>query len=99
MNKKSNFVLILLASSMSIFILEIIYIKNIKEQSVNDVKQKNDFVKLSTLPDLAINSNTNYIRHRSLANTFDIYSNDPELRVYSKSTYSISPSTIKEINK
>lgn len=56
------------------------------------------FVELTGLPDLALSSNSSYIRHRSLSLASDIYSLDGCLREYDKSTYSITNSKVTSIN-
>ncbi|WP_051505378.1 hypothetical protein [Sulfurospirillum arcachonense] len=48
---------------------------------------KNDFVKTVGLPDLAISNGANFIRHRSLSDTFSLFSNGPELLEYFPSTF------------
>jgi len=57
------------------------------------VKEKNIFVKIVSLPDLAISNSANFIRHRSLSDTFALFSNGPELLEYFPSTftYNYSP--------
>ena len=48
---------------------------------------KNSFIKLTTMPDLAIYSSNPYIRNRSLSSIGDIYKDDGVLREYTKGSY------------
>jgi hypothetical protein len=77
-----------------IVVLEVAYLTKYKTMT-NDIKtQKITFVKLVGLPDLALGTNDIYIRHRSLANIFDIYPNDSQLREYGKLSFSYNHSTL-----
>ncbi|HIP55668.1 MAG TPA: hypothetical protein EYG97_01435 [Arcobacter sp.] len=60
------------------------------------INAKNSFVSLVGLPDLAICTDTQYIRHRSLSSFFESYNNDGTLREYSTSTFTY---TINRHNK
>ena len=61
-----------------------------------DREKKISFVRLSGLPDLAISTEANYVRHRSLSDIFSIYKDDGSLREYFPSTFIISHSHIKK---
>lgn len=63
-----------------------------KEQSTTS--EKKAFVRIAGLPDLAIANGANFIRHRSLSDTFSLFSNGPELLEFFPSTftYMYSPS-------
>lgn len=75
--------------------LEVMYLQVNKSMSKEIRGKKNRFVTLTGLPDLAISNESNFIRHRSTSDVFSIYSNDPTLREYSKTTFSTSQ---REIN-
>lgn len=75
--------------------VEVLYLKMTKSMSEDAKNKKNSFVKLTGLPDLAISNESSYIRHRSLSDTFSLYSNDSSLREYSKITFS---TTQREMN-
>ena len=77
-----------------IVILEIAYLTKYKTMTQDIKAQKITFVKLVGLPDLALSTNDIYIRHRSLANIFDIYPNDSQLREYGKLSFSYNHSTL-----
>lgn len=99
MNKKSRLVLL---SFMSLFILlciESVYIYSTKSITKEMLNTKLLFVKLSSMPDLAILTDTKYIRHRSLSDVFSIYSDDGVLREYEPSSFVYSPLTIKSNNE
>jgi hypothetical protein len=69
----------------SLFIT-IFYLKN----RDNHFEKKYQLVKVVKLPDLAISTEANFIRHRSLATFFDIYKDDADIRVYFPSSFSIN---------
>ncbi len=87
MNKKSKYLFITFISLSVILFLEVIYLQIFNTMNDSDLVQKNMFVKTVGLPDLAISTETSYIRHRSLSDIFSIYSVDGSLREYSKSSY------------
>jgi len=60
---------------------------SIKKQ---DFSNKKSLLKTVKLTDLAISTEANYIRHRSLTTIFDIYKDDPDIRVYFPSTFTIN---------
>jgi hypothetical protein len=70
---------------LSLFIT-ILYLKN----RDNHFEKKYQLVKVVKLPDLAISTEANFIRHRSLATFFDIYKDDADIRVYFPSSFSIN---------
>jgi len=63
---------------------EIIYI-NLKEDF--NISKREEFVKFIAMPDLAISTETTYIRNRSITDIFSIYRDDPILIEYFPSTY------------
>lgn len=66
--------------------IELLYIY-LNMPSSSDIAIKKEFVKLSTLSDLAISNEASFIRHRSLSDYFSIYSEDPSLGDYFVSTF------------
>jgi len=52
--------------------------------------KKLQLVKTVGLPDLAISTEANFIRNRSLATMMDIYKDDPDIRVYFPSSFAIN---------
>jgi hypothetical protein len=74
--------------------LELAYLDATKSLSQKQIKLKQDFVSLTQLPDLAISTEATYIRHRSLATTFDIYKDDGVLREYFVSSFVIMNSKV-----
>jgi len=97
MNKKSYTLFYILSSMILLLGIELIYLSLTKNISSNQKSNKIEFVKLTKSPDLSIVTEAFYIRHRSLANIFDIYSDDPTLIEYFPSTFVYSHSHI--INK
>lgn len=72
--------------------IEVLYL-NLKDKNVQD---KKDFVKFIGLPDLAISNETHYVRHRSLSDTFSIFSNSPSLSENFPSTFVYNYSPIQK---
>lgn len=72
--------------------MELTYLNTVHKISSDQIKLKRDFVSLIQLPDLALSTEATYIRHRSLASTFDIYKDDGTLREYLPSSFVIMDS-------
>ncbi len=92
MNKKSRYTFYLFFILFIFLGLELVYVNKTNMVGDDSLLKKNQFVSLSGLPDLAIGSDTPYIRHRSLANVASIYKDDGSLREYSILSYTISDS-------
>jgi len=90
MNKLSHYFLSILLLLICILGIQLFYMYSFSSLYV---KEKNIFVKIVSLPDLAISNSANFIRHRSLSDTFALFSNGPELLEYFPSTftYNYSP--------
>lgn len=84
MNKLSHYLLILISILLVIFGVQTLYMYTTTK---HNILVKNDFVKLIGLPDLAISNEAHFIRHRSLSDTFSLFSNGPELLEYFPSTF------------
>ena len=97
MNKKSKYTLIVFFTLLSLGAGEILYLNYSKSMSSSALHQKQTFVSLSGLPDLAFGSENSYIRHRSLSNIFDIYAKDGSLREESKMSFSTTSKIEKEL--
>jgi len=95
MTKKSFFVIYLFLGLSIVLATEVLYLKVMTKDGVEDKKR---FVKITTLPDLAISTEATYIRHRSLADLFSIYKDDGSLREYFPSTFTYSHSGIINAN-
>lgn len=93
---KSKKIIYIFVSIISILFIEIIYLQTTMSMTDMQWQKKVDFVKLSGLPDLAISTEANYVRHRSLSSVFAIYKDDSSLREYFPSTFVISHSHIKK---
>lgn len=70
-------------------IIEAFYLYNLSSINNETLIDKKSFTHLVGLPDLVISSNP-FTRHRSLSDTFDIYSVDGALREYAPESYIIS---------
>ena len=75
-------------------VAEVTYLSSAKAMTTAIKDKKVRFVSLTGLPDLAISSQSSYIRHRSLSLPSDIYTLDGCLREYDTATYTIANSTI-----
>ncbi len=97
MHKKSHILFYLLIGLTTLLTMELFYIQRTKSINKTQKEKKEHFVKIAGLPDLAIVTETTAVRHRSLADLFSIYRDDPDLREYFPSTFTYSHSHI--INK
>ena len=97
MNKKSTYLLYIFIIIGTLLVIELFYLQYTQTISKKQKTDKNHFVQLTNLPDLAIVTETTSVRHRSLAELFSIYRDDPDLREYFPSTFTYSHSHI--INK
>lgn len=95
MNKLSYYFLSTLFLLSSILGVQLVYMYSF---SSLDIEEKNAFVKVVSLPDLAISNSANFIRHRSLSDTFSLFSNGPELLEYFPSTFTYNYSTNPKYN-
>lgn len=91
---KSRMLIYVFLTLLFVLLGEGLYLGIFKSMSDAALIKKINFVKLSTLPDLAISTEASYVRHRSLSNVFSIYKDDGSLREYFPSTYAISHSHI-----
>ena len=90
MFKKSYYFFIFLFLLSTVAIIQLMYIYQTKTLSQQIISKKNIFVKITSLPDLALSTEANYIRHRSISDIFSIYRDDGTLREYTPSTYTYS---------
>lgn len=86
----------LFLSLIAIFFMQLIVFSYLFSPSKIDIEQKNSFLKLTQLPDLAICTEATFTRHRSLANSFEMHKDDPTLREYFPSTYTYANNVTKE---
>lgn len=84
MQKSSKYFLVTILFLTATLSLQTLYMYS---NSKLHVKSKNEFVKAVGLPDLALSNGANFIRHRSLADTFSLFSNGAELLEYFPSTF------------
>ncbi len=97
MNKKSYALFYLFIGIILLLLVELIYLKQTKEMTLVQRQKKEHFVKIAGLPDLAIVTETSFVRHRTMSDLFSIYRDDASLREYFPSTFVYSHSGI--INK
>ena len=89
MNKKTKFFSIFLMSMICLFGVVVVFITG-KTDDISILEHKNTFVNIVALPDLAISTETSYIRHRSLSSIEMIFPDGPEHIEYFPSSFSIS---------
>lgn len=90
--KKTYLLLYVFSGLFSFLLIESFYLSSQKSSTLLKIEKKLAFIKLSGIPDLAIATETTYIRHRSLATISSIYKEDGTLREYFPTTYAISHS-------
>ena len=61
-------------------------------------QKKKELLKIINLPDLAISTEANFIRNRSITTMFEIYKEDPDIRVYFPSSFCINEGISYEKN-
>ncbi len=92
MKIKTLFVLSFTSIVLFLIFTQVVFL-NSKDKNAN---KKIEFVKLTGLPDLAISTETHYVRHRSLSDTFSIFSNSPTLSENFPSTFVYNYSNIQK---
>ncbi|MEA1955914.1 MAG: hypothetical protein U9N02_05420 [Campylobacterota bacterium] len=95
MNKKSKKLSFIFMFLFAMLIVEGVYINSTKSMTQESLEKKKVFLEISTLPDLAISTESTALRHRSLSTVFSIYKDDGSLREYFVSTYALSHSHIE----
>lgn len=81
-----------LSTLIIFFIGELLYLQIFHSIDPEAKKQKRAFVTLVGLPDLAISTEADYIRHRSLSTYFSLFKEGPLMREYYRTTYLYQPS-------
>ncbi len=94
MNKKREKLIFFTTMLLITLIVETIYIESIRGLTKEAIKNKRDFIRIVKSQDLAISTESFYIRHRTLSNISDIYREDSSLREYFPSTFIYSHSHI-----
>ena len=90
MNKLSKYFLSLMFLLMLIFSIQFIYMYTTANYHI---ASKSNFVNIVGLPDLSISNEAHFVRHRSLSDTFSLFSNGPELLEYFPSTFTYNYSS------
>jgi len=94
MNRRTYRLFYIFLILLLLFGIEIIYLYQTKRITSQQRLKKELFVHISRLPDLAIVTESFAIRHRTVADLFSIYSDDPTLREYFPSSFAYSHSHI-----
>lgn len=83
--KKQSYFFITLLAGLILFLG--VQIATLHLLHADNARIKYDFVAFSSLPDLAIANEALFVRFRSYADTFSLFSNGPELLEYAPSTF------------
>ena len=75
------------ASLFVLLALELIYMVSSLQMSEEVREKKRSFVSLVSLPDLALNSDSHALRHRSLSSVGSLYEYDGTLVEYSNASF------------
>ncbi|SFV52885.1 hypothetical protein MNB_SV-12-1350 [hydrothermal vent metagenome] len=94
MNRKSHMLFYVFVGLTILLVGELVYLQQTKEMTQEQQLKKRNFVTIAGLPDLAIVTETSYIRHRTMSDLFSIYRDDASLREYFPSTFVYSYSGI-----
>jgi membrane-bound acyltransferase YfiQ involved in biofilm formation len=94
MNRKTERLIYLSIVVITTLVIEIFYIKSIKGLTSKEINHRERVVSILGTPDLAISTEANYIRNRTLSDLFTIYRDDPSLVEYFPSTFIYSHSHI-----
>ncbi|MDD3343133.1 MAG: hypothetical protein PHR87_06120 [Sulfurospirillaceae bacterium] len=84
---KSKVLLFVSVGIVFLIVTQWIYFKSYSSLNADTGVQKNTFVSLVGLPDLALVTEAHYVRHRSLSDVFTFFSDSPELLEYFPSTF------------
>lgn len=90
MNKKAKRFFILSFLLCGVLFALLVYMGDSKSLDKKKIESKDIFLSAVMLPDLAISTESYFVRHRSLANMHDIFLDAPEHIEYFPSTFSIS---------
>ena len=92
MNKATKGLFLFLSILVFVFLGQLTYLFATQSITQEAREQKQLFVLLTSLPDLAIATEADYIRHRSMSDYFSLFKEGPLLREYFVSTYLYAPS-------
>ena len=92
MNKKTKGLFLFLSVLLLVFLGQLGYLYTSKSITAEAKEKKQLFVSLTSLPDLAIATEADYIRHRSMSDFFSLSKEGPLLREYFVSSYLYAPS-------
>lgn len=99
MVKKSIYLIYIISTLTAVLIIETVYLVNTKSISDESLNKKNLFVKITSLPDLAIATEATYTRHRSISDIFSIYKDDGSLREYFPTSFTYTYSDHNSNNR
>lgn len=90
MNKKAKLFFLSGSILTLAFVFMVVYLQNVKTLDSKKLDAKNSFLSIVKLPDIAISTESYFIRHRSLVNIHDIFLDAPEHIEYFPTTFSIN---------
>lgn len=92
MNKITKGLFLFLSILLFVFLGQLGYLFATQSVTQETKEKKQLFVSLTSLPDLAIATEADYIRHRSMSDYFSLFKEGPFLREYFVSSYLYAPS-------
>ena len=92
MNKRIKSFYLLTLLLIFTLIGELIYFSSSKSMTSEELKIKNNFVKIVNLPDLSIATEARFIRFRSLTDIYSSFNEGPEILDYFPATFTYYPS-------
>ncbi len=96
MNKKAKFTIVGFVTLLVLFSIELGVFYTTRTPTQEHIRNKQGFVALTTLGDLAISNEATFIRNRSISSVFEIFKDDPKLLEYFPSTFAISPGEVTQ---
>jgi len=91
-HQKSKIYFFVLLSIFLLLSVEVLYLMSKNTLTPEQIKQRQLYVQIVALPDLAVSSETRSIRHRSLSDIFSIFNEGPETRDFFPASFVYSPS-------
>ena len=91
MNKTAKGLFLFLSILLFVFLGQLGYLFATQSITQEAKEKKQLFVSLTSLPDLAIATEADYVRHRSMSDYFSLFKEGPLLREYFVSTYLYAP--------
>lgn len=99
MNYKTKFLGTIYFTLFLTLSLLVVYLLRFETRDEEQLIKLEQFVEVASLPDLAITTEAMSIRHRSLADTFSLFKESPELNEYFPTTFIYNYSDFHKVQK